>query len=328
MPVAMQTSPRRSRTRNTSSSSNGSCAIDVAKASGKVCTRVPHPATPGRRVSQGVGRDGHHSNAVTELGDHLAGQGIEKVTVESTSDYWRIWFYLLEARGLDVQLVNARDVKNVPGRPKTDKLDAVWLAKLTEKGLLRPSFVPPGRDPGAARLHPDAGRPDRRTHPALAAAGEAAGGRLIKVSSVASTLDTALDPGHDRGADRRRTRPAGAGRVWPAARCEPRHAALIEALTGRFDDHHAELPAMLLDQIDGLNAQIAPLTTRIEELLAASPAAQQPPTTTTRQQRGPGEHARRWPRSPVTAGAAHGWTRSPASARTAPRSSWPRSAWT
>ena len=70
-------------------------------------------------------------------------QGIERVTVESTSDYWRIWFYLLEAAGLRVQLVNARDVKNVPGRPKTDKLDAVWLAKLTEKGLLRPSFVPP-----------------------------------------------------------------------------------------------------------------------------------------------------------------------------------------
>ncbi len=54
--------------------------------------------------------------------------------MESTSDYWRIWFYLLEAAGLEVQLVNARDVKNVPGRPKTDKLDAVWLAKLTEKG--------------------------------------------------------------------------------------------------------------------------------------------------------------------------------------------------
>ena len=48
-------------------------------------------------------------------------------------------FYVLEAAGLAVQLVNARDVKNVPGRPKTDKLDAVWLAKLTEKGLLRPS---------------------------------------------------------------------------------------------------------------------------------------------------------------------------------------------
>ena len=44
----------------------------------------------------------------------------QKVTVESTSDYWRIWYYLMEAAGLDVQLVNSRDVKNVPGRPKTD----------------------------------------------------------------------------------------------------------------------------------------------------------------------------------------------------------------
>ena len=78
-----------------------------------------------------------------ELGDHLACEGIEKVTLESTSDYWRIWFYLLEAAGLDVQLVNSRDVRNVPGRPKSDKLDCVWQAKLTERGMLRPSFVPP-----------------------------------------------------------------------------------------------------------------------------------------------------------------------------------------
>ncbi|EQD34083.1 transposase IS116/IS110/IS902 family protein, partial [mine drainage metagenome] len=58
-------------------------------------------------------------------------------------DYWRPFFYLLEARGLVVWLVNARDVKNVPGRPKTDKLDAIWLARLNERGMLRPSFVPP-----------------------------------------------------------------------------------------------------------------------------------------------------------------------------------------
>ena len=83
------------------------------------------------------------TGAITELGQQLVELGVEKITVESTSDYWRIWYYLLEAAGLSVQLVDARDVKNVPGRPKTDKLDAVWLAKLTEKGLLRPSFVPP-----------------------------------------------------------------------------------------------------------------------------------------------------------------------------------------
>ena len=57
-------------------------------------------------------------------------------------------------------------------------------------------------------------------------------------------------------------------------RMRVKHAAPIEALTGRFDAHHAELARMLLDQIDSLSAQIARLTTRIEELIAAIPAAQ------------------------------------------------------
>src|SRR6266545_3488248 len=117
-------------------------AVDVAKASGMVCTRVPHPSQPGRRLTK-VWEVAATTGAIIELGDHLAGLGVELVTLESTSDYWRGFFYLLEAAGLEVQLVNARDVKNVPGRPKTDKLDAVWLAKLTERGMLRPSFVPP-----------------------------------------------------------------------------------------------------------------------------------------------------------------------------------------
>ena len=92
------------------------CAIDVAKDSGKVCVRVSSRA--GRRVSK-VWDVAARSGAVAELAEQLVDEGIEKVTVESTSDYWRIWFYLLEAAGLSVQLVNARDVKNVPGRPKT-----------------------------------------------------------------------------------------------------------------------------------------------------------------------------------------------------------------
>jgi len=96
-------------------------AVDVAKASGMVCTRVPHESRPGRRLSQ-VWNVAATTNAVTELADHLICQGIERVVLESTSDYWRIWFYLLEARGLSVWLVNARDVKHLPGRPKTDLL--------------------------------------------------------------------------------------------------------------------------------------------------------------------------------------------------------------
>ena len=133
-------------------------AIDVAKASGKVCVRACRDAA-GRRSSR-VWDVVATTGAISELAAQLVADRIEKVTVESTSDYWRIWYYLLEAAGLSVQLVNARDVKNVPGRSKTDKLDAVWLAKLTEKGLLRPSFVPPAPDSGVARLHPAAGGSD------------------------------------------------------------------------------------------------------------------------------------------------------------------------
>src|SRR4029077_9826026 len=160
-------------------------AIDVAKASGKVCVRLP--GRSGRRVSR-VWDVAATSGAVTDLAEHLVGQGMEKVTVESTSDYWRIWYYLLEAAGLDVQLVNARDVKNVPGRAKTDKLDAVWLAKLTERALLRPSFVPPApirqlRD--YTRLRVDLTRERSRYWQRLEKLLEDA---LIKVSAVASTL--------------------------------------------------------------------------------------------------------------------------------------------
>jgi transposase len=73
--------------------------------------------------------------------------------MEATSEYWKPAFYLLEAHGFETWLVNARDVKHLPGRPKTDRLDAVWLAKVAERQMLRPSFVPP-RDPPAAGPDP------------------------------------------------------------------------------------------------------------------------------------------------------------------------------
>ncbi|MFI7545685.1 transposase [Actinoplanes sp. NPDC049599] len=117
-------------------------SVDVGKEFGKACTRTPHPTVPGRRVTR-VWDVRSTTNAIMELGAHLVDEGIERVVIESTSDYWRAFYYLLEAHGLTVWLVNANDVKQVPGRPKTDKLDAVWLAKLNERGMLRPSFVPP-----------------------------------------------------------------------------------------------------------------------------------------------------------------------------------------
>jgi transposase len=246
-------------------------AIDVAKASGKVCTRVPHDTVPGRRVTR-VWDVPATTNAIVELSDHLACQGIERVVVESTSDYWRPFRYLLEARGLDTWLVNARDVKQVPGRPKTDKLDAVWLAKLTEKGMLRPSFVPPKeirelRDYTRLRvdLTVERSRHKQRLEKLLEDA-------LIKLSIVATdifgvsgrAMIEALIAGER---DPRRLAGLAKGRL------RVKHAALVQALTGRFDEHHAELARMLLDQIDGLTAQIDRLTARIGDLLAAIPAA-------------------------------------------------------
>jgi transposase len=247
-------------------------AVDVAKASGMVCTRVPHQARAGKRRTR-VQLVNATTNAILELGDHLAGEGIEKVTLESTSDYWRIWFYLLEAAGLDVQLVRAQDVKQAPGRPKTDKLDAVWLAKLTERGMLRPSFVPPAeirqlRD--YTRLRTDLARERTRHYSRLEKLLEDA---LIKVSAVASKLDTK--------SVRDMLEALIAGQRDPEAladlargRMRAKHDRLVQALTGKFDDHHAELARMLLDQIDALSAQIGKLTTRIGELIAAIPAAQ------------------------------------------------------
>jgi transposase len=250
------------------------CAIDVAKDTGKVCLRLPAESGTGRRVSR-VWDVPARSRAVADLADHLAELGVEKATVESTSDYWRIWFYLLEARGVDVQLVNARDVKNVPGRPKTDKLDAVWLAKLTEKGLLRPSFVPPKqirvlRD--YTRLRVDLTAERARHWQRLEKLLEDA---LIKVTAVASRIDTLsvrdmLEAMIVGERDPRTLADMARGQM------RVKRSDLIEALTGQFDDHHGELARMLLDQLDGLNRQIEALSVRIDELLAQMPVPPAP----------------------------------------------------
>jgi transposase len=246
-------------------------AVDVAKASGMVCTRVPHPARPGKRQTR-VWAVEAVTGSVLELADHLAAERIGKVTLESTSDYWRIWFYLLEARGLDVQLVNARDVTNVPGRPKSDKLDCVWQAKLTERGMLRPSFVPPAeirelRD--YTRLRTDLTRERTRHWSRLEKLLEDA---LIKVTAVASKIGSksVRDMVEALIAGQRDPQVlAGLAR----GKMRAKHGRLVEALNGRFDDHHAELALILLDQIDALSVHIGKITARVEELIETIPRA-------------------------------------------------------
>ncbi len=176
-------------------------AIDVAKDSGVVCTRTPRPSRPGARRST-VWTVKARKNAIGALGRQLVRDGIEVVTLESTSDCWRILFFVLEMCGLAVQLVNAAQARNLPGRPRTDKLDAQWLARLAELGLLRASFVPPKairdlRDYTRARtrLVQERARCFQRLEKLLE-------GALVKVSSVASKLATLsaqdMIAGHDR----------------------------------------------------------------------------------------------------------------------------------
>jgi transposase len=236
-----------------------------------VCVRVPGRQ---RRITK-VWDVKATTNAIMTLADELVELGIERVVVESTSDYWRAFFYVLEARGLTVWLVNARDVKQVPGRPKTDKLDAVWLAKLNERGMLRPSFVPPKEIRELrnytrlrAELVEERSRHAQRLEKLLEDS-------LIKLSTVVTDI---------LGKSGRAMLEALiAGEQDPEALAElalgkmrPKRAALREALTGRFDEHHAELARMLLDQIDGLSEKIDRLTTRVDELVGRLPEAQAP----------------------------------------------------
>ena len=246
-------------------------AIDVAKDSGMVCTRTSHPSRPGARRST-VWTVRARMGAVRALGRQLHKDGIEVVTLESTSDYWRIWFFVLEACGLVVQLVNAAQARNLPGRPKTDKLDAMWLARLTEMGLLRPGFVPPRairdlRDytRARARLVQERTRCWQRLEKLLE-------GALVKVSSVASKLTTVSAQDMIKAMIAGERDPqvlAGLART----RMKAKHDDLVQALDGMFDDHHGELARLLLDQIAFLDDRIAQLGARAAELTAAMPEA-------------------------------------------------------
>jgi Transposase len=161
--------------------------IDVAKGKADVCTRLPPARDGGRRVSRSEEVTATVT-AILALAARLLADGVELVSMESTSDYWRVWFYVLEAAGLNVQLVNSSHARQLAGRPKTDRLDARWLARLTEMGLLRPSFVPPAeiralRDLTRTRLRlvHDRTREWQRLEKLLE-------GALVKLSSALSSL--------------------------------------------------------------------------------------------------------------------------------------------
>lgn len=247
------------------------CAgIDIGKKFAKVCVRTPgvnpHSRRAKERISEVVTTWGSMTNTILALREHLIEQQVTLVLMEATSDYWKPYYYLLEdLPGCEVMLVNARHVKNVPGR-KTDVNDATWLAQLGAHGLVRASFVPPPairelRDLTRTRsaVTRERSREVLRMEKLLEGAG-------IKLSSVASDL-TGVSA-------RAMLNALCAGERNPEVLADLAHwsmrgksGELIEALTGRFSDHHSFLVRAHFDLIDKHDQVISEITDRIEAMI-------------------------------------------------------------
>jgi transposase len=240
------------------------CAgLDVSKRDVKVCVRTQEPDKA--RAKTKVTTWPAVTNQILALRDYLVEENVTLVVMEATSDYWKPFYYLLEEGPFEVMLVNARHVKNLPGR-KTDVSDAAWLAQLGAHGLVRGSFVPPEpirqlRDLTRTRtiMTRERSREILRLQKLLEDAG-------IKLSSVATVI----------------TGPSGrsildalmAGVKDPEAladlargRLRAKIPELTEALTGRFNEHHAFLVRLHLEAIDHRSAAIDEITARIEVMM-------------------------------------------------------------
>jgi transposase len=246
-------------------------ALDIGKTEVLCCVRVPARAQ-GKKRLQEVSTHSTMTRALTELANHLVERGVQRVVMEATSDYWRPVFYLLEAHGLQPWLVNARDVKHLPGRPKTDVLDAVWLCKVAERQMLRPSFVPP--------------KPIRQLRDLTRYRIDQVGARTAEKNRVEKLLEDACIKLSVVAADifgvsgRAMMAALIAGERDPKvlaqlarARMRTKIGLLEEAFNGHFDEHHAFLLTRMLGRVDAINADIAALDAQIEAQLAPFAAA-------------------------------------------------------
>jgi transposase len=238
--------------------------LDVHKDTVMAAVRTPDGAG-------GRGEDVRQFRTFTDdliaLRDWLRSQGVTQVAMEATGVYWKpVWHVLADLVDVEVLLVNARHVKNLPGR-KTDVADASWLAQLLECGLLRGSFVP-SQDIARLRdltryrtkLVQERVRETQRIQKLLEDAG-------IKLDSVASDvlgmsaremLEALIAGERDPHllADKARSR------------MRPKIPELRRALTGRFDEHHALLLRIHLDHIDQLTAMEKRLDEEVDRLMA------------------------------------------------------------
>jgi transposase len=237
-------------------------ALDIGKAELTCCARVPDEDHPGKRLQE-VAVFSTMTRPLLGMAGHLACLGVTRVVMEATSDYWKPVFYLLEAAGFETWLVNAKDVKHLPGRPKTGKLDSVWLCKVAERQMIRPSFVPP---PQFRRL-----RDLTRYRADLVAARTAEKNRVEKLLEDAQIKLSAVVSDIFGVSGRDMLAALVAGERDPRtlaqlARRSMRQKILVleEAFTGYFTDHHAFLLARMLARVDAISAGIAGLDARIE----------------------------------------------------------------
>lgn len=240
------------------------CAgLDVGKDEVVGCVRTPGPDGRSRRGELRVFPT--FTSGLEALADWFTANGVTEVVMEATGQYWKPIWYLLEDRGFDLKLVNARHVKILPGR-KTDLADAAWLAELLEHGLLRSSFVPPA----AIRELRDLTRYRKRliqTHTAecqrIQKVLEDAG---IKLDSVASDvlgvsgramLHALIDGERD---------PVVLADLSKGV-LRKKIPQLREALRGRFREHHALMIGIALDHVEHLEAAIAALDVEIDRVM-------------------------------------------------------------
>jgi transposase len=244
------------------------CGIDIGKAGMVVTIRVPSDANPARRASE-TRSFGTTRREVLALADWLRSWQVPAVVMEATGDYWKGPFYRLEAEGFECVLADARQVKNLPGRPKRDPADSRWLAACFERGAVTSCFVatPEFR---IIRLHTryrrdlteERTREKQRAEKLLESA-------AIKISSVLTDLHGVT------GRDIMDHLIAGQHNPKVLAQLARRQARrkisqLEEALDGAefFTAEHAALLAKVLQRIDRLTAGIAGLSQVIERLLA------------------------------------------------------------
>jgi transposase len=236
-------------------------ALDVHKE--QVTASVRFPAPDGTRAQE-VREFKTTVGGLLVLHDWLKAHGVTQVAMEATGVYWKpVWAVLEDS--FELLLVNARHVKNLPGR-KTDVKDAEWLCQLLEAGLLRASFVPPKpirRLRNFTRYRKaqikERQREANRLHKALEDTG-------IKLDCVATDIlgksgRAMLDALCEGTTDPEVLANLAKGRL------RAKIPALKEALEGRFDADHALLISSILAHLDFLDEQIQRLSEAIEEQL-------------------------------------------------------------